>query len=155
MSAQGGCGCRKARYEVSSRELFVHACHCLDCQNTTGSAFLINMFVDRRDLRTTGEIVAKSLSTASDAGRDVYACAECGTQLWTRYHIAPQNIIHLRAGTLDDTGEIQPAAHIFTRTKQPWLILPSNVPSFEFNYDRNEVWPAESLDRLTNIVAEN
>ena len=155
MNAQGGCGCRNARYELMSQELFVHACHCLDCQNTSGSAFLINMLVDWRDVQATGEIVAKSMATASGAGKDVYGCAECGTQLWTRYHLAPQNIIHLRAGTLDYTIKVRPGAHIFTKSKQPWVNLPSDVPNFDINYDRNEVWPSESLDRLADITAEN
>jgi hypothetical protein len=127
----------------------------MDCQNTTGSAFLINMLVDQRDLHVTGDVAGTSLSTASGAGRDVYACAACGTQLWTRYQVAPANFIVLRAGTLDDTSAIRPAAHIFTRTKQPWLTLPAGVPTFEAMYDRNVVWPAKSLERLAKIVADS
>ena len=106
MSTQGGCSCGQVRYELVSPALFIHACHCMDCQNTTGSAFLINMIVAQRDLRVTGDAAPTSLPTASGAGRDVYACATCGSQLWTRYHRAPANIVGLRAGTLDNTGAI-------------------------------------------------
>jgi hypothetical protein len=155
MSAQGGCSCGQVRYELASPALFTHACHCLDCQSTTGSAFLINMLVDQRDLRVTGDTAPTSLPTASGAGRDVHACATCGTQLWTRYHVAPANIFHLRAGTLDDTSAIRPAAHVFIRTKQTWLTLPAGAPTFETMYDRNAVWPAESLERFAKIVADS
>lgn len=153
MSIRGRCGCGEVRYELSSPALFTHACHCLDCQNTTGSAFLINMFVDQRDIQTTGQLMSKALPTASGAGRDVFGCRKCSTLLWTRYHMAPANIVPLRAGTLDDTSTVEPAAHIFTRTKQSWLILPTDVPAFEAMYDRSKTWSAASLARLEGIVA--
>jgi len=153
MNTQGGCSCGQARYELSSPILFTHACHCLDCQNTTGSAFLINMFVDQRDMRVTGDTSPTSLPTASGAGRDVHACTVCGTPLWTCYNVAPPNIALLRAGTLDDTTAVSPAAHIYIGSKQPWFALPAGVPAFEAMYDFEAVWPAESLKRLANITA--
>lgn len=154
MKTQGGCSCGQVRYELLNPALFIHACHCMDCQNTTGSAFLIYLVIDQRDFRVTGNVAHTSLPTGSGAGRDVYACAACGTQLWTRYLKAPANIVSLRAGTLDDTSEIRPAAHIYTSTMQPWLNLPTGVPAFEAMYDLNAVWPAESLERLQNIMAD-
>lgn len=155
MSTHGGCSCGQVRYELVSPVLFTHTCHCMDCQNTTGSAFLINMFADQRDLRVTGDTAPIALPTASGAGRDVHACTNCGTQLWTCYHVAPPNIILLRGGTLDDTSAVQPAAHIFIGTKQPWLTLPPGDPTFEGMYDFEAVWPAESLERLKNIAADS
>ena len=39
---EGGCSCGAVRYRLTSRPMFTHCCHCLDCQNQTGSAFAIN-----------------------------------------------------------------------------------------------------------------
>ena len=60
--------------------------------------------------------------------------------------------MHLRAGTLDDTSQVLPAAHIFTRTKQPWFVLPDGVPAFEAMYAFDEIWPADSLKRRAAII---
>ena len=37
------------------------------------------------------------------------------------------------------------ATPLFTHA---WLSLPDDVPQFEFQYDQEKVWPAESLTRL-------
>ena len=150
MHIRGGCRCGKARYEVPSPPLFIHTCHCMDCQNATGSAFIINIFVDGRDLQTSGDLSVTELPTGSGAGRDMYACAVCGTQLWTTYRRASY-MPGIRAGTLDDTSTVCPGAHIFTKDKQPWVILPTDAPAFEVNYDRHDVWPSESLKRFEEI----
>ena len=41
-----------------------------------------------------------------------------------------------------------PDVHIFTRSKQPWVVLPPNMPAVPEYYDRNALWPAESLERM-------
>ena len=49
---EGGCACKAVRYRMSSRPMYVHCCHCRDCQRQTGSAFVINALIeaDRVDL---------------------------------------------------------------------------------------------------------
>jgi hypothetical protein len=49
---------------------------------------------------------------------------------------------------------LQPDVHIFTRSKLPWLQLPKNVPAFETFYKIDEVWTAESKERLRRNTAE-
>ena len=43
---EGGCSCGAVRYRLKSRPMFTHCCHCLDCQNQTGSAFAINALIE-------------------------------------------------------------------------------------------------------------
>ena len=38
---EGGCACGAVRYRLTSEPMFVHCCHCLNCQRQTGSAFVI------------------------------------------------------------------------------------------------------------------
>ena len=54
----------------------------------------------------------------------------------------------VRAGTLDEPASVSPDAHIFTRSKLPWVALPESVTSFEIYYDTDALWPAESLERV-------
>ena len=53
----------------------------------------------------------------------------------------------LRVGTLDAPGDLPPRAHIFTRSKVPWVVLPPDQPAFDIYYDMEQLWPAESLAR--------
>jgi hypothetical protein len=78
----------------------------------------------------------------------VWFCGECGTTLWSRYHVSPGNCRWVRAGTLDDPAAVNPDVHIWTQSKMPWTVLPDDVPSFERFYDLKETWSTDSLARL-------
>ena len=60
----------------------------------------------------------------------------------------------MRVGTLDEPDRLPPDIHIFTMSKQPWVALPAGVPAVEEYYDRNELWPQESLDRFAALRAK-
>ena len=53
----------------------------------------------------------------------------------------------MRVGTLDQPARLPPDIHIFTSTRQPWVMLPDGVPAVPEFYDPREMWPAESLER--------
>jgi hypothetical protein len=36
VTREGGCTCGEVRYRLTSDPLFVHCCHCLNCQRQTG-----------------------------------------------------------------------------------------------------------------------
>jgi hypothetical protein len=61
-------------------------------------------------------------------------------------------VIAIRAGTLDNPNQVRPQAHIFTQSKQPWLRLPDGVPAFDEAFDRNAVWPADSLEKYNSMA---
>jgi len=149
MSLEGGCACRAVRYTVTARPLIVHACHCRDCQRLTGSAFVINMWIEKK-LVEVGPVAPRSFVLAGGSGQphEVFFCGSCGTYVWSRYHPAPGDALFVRAGTLDDPTAVRPDVHIFTRSKLPWIHLPEGVPAFESFYRLDRVWSAESLARI-------
>ena len=61
----------------------------------------------------------------------------------------------MRVGTLDEPDRLPPDVHIFTTNKQPWVTLPAGVPAVEEYYDRNELWPQESLDRFATLRSKS
>lgn len=151
MELRGRCACGRVSYRIADTPMFTHACHCLDCQRTTGSAFVVHMIVAEAEFDIDGATVSTRLPTGSGAGVDLHFCPDCGTYIWAKYLAVDLPMIVVRAGTLQDPGKIQPQAHIFTKTKQPWLELPDGIPEFTEAYDRNEVWPAESLARFHSL----
>jgi hypothetical protein len=152
MDLEGGCACGAIRYKLTAAPLIVHACHCRDCQRLTGSAFVVNLWMEKRSVEASGA-VPKSFRLAAGSGQhhDVFFCSACGTYVWSRYHGAPGDFLFVRAGTLDTPEAVRPDVHIFTRSKLPWLNLPEDVPAFETFYKIDKVWSPERRERLRRI----
>ncbi len=144
---QGGCSCGGVRYRLNSAPMFVHCCHCLDCQKQTGGAFAINalMETDRIEM-LAGEPQPVSMPTDSGRPHDVYRCEGCQVALWSDYGRRPY-LRFVRVSTLDQPHAVVPDVHIFTRSKVPWVGLPKAARAFEIFYDMKQEWPAESLER--------
>ena len=150
----GGCSCGAVRYRLKTGPMFVHCCHCLDCQRQTGSAFAINALIETdRIAMLKGAPVPVSMPTDSGRPHDIHRCAACQTALWSDYGRRPA-LRFVRVGTLDDPSALPPDVHIFTRSKQPWVGLPPGVPAVAVYYDMQTLWPKESLERRRAILGE-
>lgn len=149
MTLTGACTCRAIRYEFGADPLIVHACHCLDCQRRTGGPHVINLWIETAHVAREGA-EPRVFRTAGGSGRghDVHFCGECGTDLWSRYHLVSGDCRFVRAGTLDGPSRVAPDVHIYTRTKLPWVRLPDGARAFATGYRLEEVWPAEKIARL-------
>jgi hypothetical protein len=144
---EGGCACGEVRYRLTSRPMFNHCCHCLDCQRQTGSAFVLNALIETDRIQVlAGAPEATPMPTDSGGPHDVYRCPKCLTAVWSDYGRRP-GLRFVRIGTLDRPSAFAPDVHIFTRSKQPWVGLPPEVPTFEAYYQTSKLWPAESLER--------
>lgn len=144
---EGGCACGAVRYRLASAPMFVHCCHCRDCQRQTGSAFVLNALIETARVELlAGAPVAVEVPTDSGRPHDVYRCPRCQTAVWSDY--GRRGVLRfVRVGTLDDPAALAPDVHIYVRSKQPWVSLPVGVPAFEAYYDAATVWPPESLAR--------
>lgn len=151
----GGCSCHAVRYELHGKPMIVHACHCTHCQRRTGSAFAVNLWIEHdKVVLRSGELVTQ-VAPGGESGQphESWRCADCGTCVWSYFHRSPPGSRFVPAGTLDDPSAFAPDVHIFTRSKQSWVTIPDDVPSFEANYDFAETWSAESLGRLREMTA--
>lgn len=83
----------------------------------------------------------------SGKGQKIWRCPACRIALWSNYAGAGDALRFVRVGTLDEPDRLPPDVHIFTASKQPWVELPPDMPAFEEYYDRDELWPKESLAR--------
>jgi hypothetical protein len=147
---EGGCACGAVRYRLSSEPLFVHCCHCLNCQRQTGSAFVINLLIEAERV----EILATAPQPV-DVPRDdgsaqrIFRCPRCEVAVFSEY--GRPEVWFVRGGTLDDPTRIVPDVHIYTRSKVGWVTLQEGTPAFEAYYHTDQLWPAESLRRLEAI----
>jgi hypothetical protein len=149
---EGGCTCRHVRYRIKSKPMFVHCCHCTWCQRESGSAFALNAMIeaDRVEL-TTGEVEPVDTPSASGKGQRIWRCPVCEVALWSNYSGSGDKVRFVRVGTLDAPAAMPPDIHIFTSTKQPWVVLPSGTPAVPEYYKPREMWPTESQERFVAL----
>ncbi|NHK29296.1 GFA family protein [Parvularcula flava] len=143
----GGCFCGQVRYRLLEKPMFVNCCHCSDCQCQTGGAFAINAIIETANVEILdGTPVPQAMPTSSGRPHIVWRCETCQTALWSDYG-AREVMIFVRVQTLDKRHTIKPDAHIFIRSKVPWVTIPDDQPAFEIFYDLPTQWSAESLAR--------
>jgi hypothetical protein len=144
----GGCTCGGVRYRMTAKPMFVHCCHCRWCQRETGASFALNALIeaDRVSL-LKGEVEVVNTPSNSGKGQKIARCPKCHIALWSNYAGAGDVLRFVRVGTLDEPDRLPPDIHIFTSSKQPWVVLPSGMPAMEEYYDRADYWPKESLER--------
>ena len=149
---EGGCTCRSIRYRMTSRPLFVNCCHCRWCQRETGSAFAINAMIEAdRVVLLGGEVDVVDTPSASGKGQKIARCPHCRVAVWSNYGGGGDKVRFVRVGTLDEPDRLPPDVHIFTSSKQPWVVLPEGARAVPEYYKSAEVWPAESLARRAKL----
>jgi hypothetical protein len=136
----GGCICGAIRYQIAQAPADLYVCHCTDCQRITSSAFSIGVVVADESFTLSGK-EPRSVPGGATAGGRVksrWVCPDCGTWLFgtprpgTKH---PGMIRVVRGGTLDDTSWLKPTAHYWTRSKQPWVVLPEGATMHETQPD--------------------
>jgi hypothetical protein len=140
---EGHCACGEVRYRLADRPFAVHCCHCRDCQRETGSAFVLNGLIEAGMVEVL-EGAPETIHTPSESGRGqkIVRCPSCHIALWSHYGGMGESACFVRVGTLEDPDACPPQVHIFTRSKQPWVVLPEDAAAFEIFYSRDD------LDRL-------
>jgi hypothetical protein len=150
---EGGCDCRYLRYRMATPPLFVHCCHCRWCQRETGSAFALNAMIEaERVTLLGGEPELVDTPSQSGKGQKIARCPRCRIAVWSHYSGAGPVASFVRVGTLDEPDHMPPDIHIFTASKQPWVVLAPDVPAVSEYYDREKYWPPESLDRARAML---
>ena len=123
--ASGGCQCGAIRYRITGAARMLYVCHCTDCQKQSSSAFGMSLIVDPATLEITrGAEKLRTWDTRGDDGelKRCAFCPDCGTRI---YHGADSADapISIKAGSLDDTGGLEPIAHIWLASAQPWVAV--------------------------------
>ena len=152
--ATGGCTCRAVRFGMQGKPLIVHCCHCRWCQRESGAAFALNALIeaDRVVLLNKGTPEVVMTPSASGKGQKISRCPSCRIALWSNYAGAGDALRFVRVGTLDDPDAFPPDIHIFTESKQPWVVIPAGARSVPQYYKSAEVWSEESLARRRAVL---
>lgn len=153
---EGGCTCREVRFRLTSRPMIVHACHCRWCQRETGTSFALNAMIESERVELlAGEPELVETPSNSGKGQKIWRCPTCRIAVWSNYAGGGAAVRFVRVGTLDDPDALPPDVHIFTSSKQRWLVLPEGALAFPEYYDAAKVWLPEALERRAALRARN
>ncbi len=149
---EGGCDCREIRYRLTSKPMFVHCCHCRWCQRESGASFALNAMIESERVElVSGKPETVNTPSNSGKGQLIARCPTCRIAVWSNYGGAGDKVRFVRVGTLDNPDQCPPDIHIFTSSKQPWVVLPAGMPAVLEYYKTADYWPADSLARRKAI----
>ena len=152
---EGGCDCRFVRYRMTTAPLFVHCCHCRWCQRESGASFALNAMIETGRVEVlAGEPELVHTLSASGYGQKIARCPQCRIAVWSHYAGAGPLLRFVRVGTLDEPDHLPPDIHIFTASKQPWVVIPPGAHAVPEYYEREAYWPPESLARRAALLPE-
>lgn len=153
-SHDGGCTCRFVRYRMTAAPLFVHCCHCRWCQRETGTSFALNALIEADQVQLLhGEVEAVDTPSNSGKGQMISRCPKCRIAVWSHYAGGGAAVRFVRVGTLDEPDRFPPDVHIYTASKQPWVVLSPDTPAVAAYYKASELWPKASLERRAALAA--
>ena len=143
----GRCLCGAVRYTLREGfRLNPYACHCTDCQTRTGSAFSEHMLFAHFDMALTGELDCGEYDQPSGAHSRIFGCAKCKARIYA-VNDTRAGMASLRCGTLDRSAELVPSAHVWVKSKQPWIGLPAGAKTMDEQPMTTQAWI-----ELTGIV---
>jgi hypothetical protein len=102
-----------------------------------------------------GDVEVIDTPSLSGKGQKISRCPQCRIAVWSNYSGAGNSVDFVRVGTLDEPDALPPDIHIYTASKQPWVILPQGIPAVAEYYKASEYWPHASLERRERLRARS
>jgi hypothetical protein len=125
----GGCLCGAVRFRSTAAPLSVRYCWCRDCQRFAAGNATVNVVFSKPEVTIEGEVsVYESRADSGSLMRRSF-CLKCGTALFSEAEPRPHLII-IRAGALDDPGEVEPASTIWASSAPRWACIAADLPQF-------------------------
>ncbi len=115
---------------------------------------MINAVIESDRIEAEGALDHVMTPSESGKGQEIIRCPACRVALWSHYPTAGRRSSFVRVGTLDAPDRYPPDVHIFTRSKQPWVILPADAKVFPDFYPSTEgVWTTDARRRWQTMMA--
>jgi hypothetical protein len=129
----GGCGCGAIRYECTAEPIMMFKCHCRDCQQATGGAFVPGLLVPASAFRLTKGELRYHFTPSTAGGRHKRGfCTQCGSRITGGESDRPDSkFVGITAGSLDDPGWFQAQMDFFVSDAQPWDLMDPATPKFQ------------------------
>ncbi|KAL1861745.1 hypothetical protein Daus18300_008714 [Diaporthe australafricana] len=179
---EGGCCCGHVRYRLEQAPMVAHNCYCTPCQRETGSASSPNILIEAANVTRLApapptvpahrgapdtfpsagppiadddngpsDLLRTAIPAESGEAQTVVRCPRCLAAVWSEYGWGPA-VRAVKSGTLDRAWLVEPDAHIYVRSKRPFVAFADAKPQFQTSYDRAQVWRPEALERWARLA---
>jgi hypothetical protein len=121
------CSCGQLTLTVTGEPIRVSVCHCLACQQRTGSAFGYQARYRRADVTIRGR--SKTWLRTADDGDATYTfhfCPECGSTVHYAAHDEPDTMA-IAAGAFADPAFPPPQRSVWEHRRHAWVTLPDGI----------------------------
>ena len=128
----GHCQCAALKYRVCGTSIALFACHCQDCQRQSARAFGMALWVKDAEVEVLGGELKKWVRTMP-SGRKMACrfCGICGTRIF--HQVLGSDTLSIKPGTLENTKDLKPCAHIWTGSKQDWVHIDNKALQYTGN----------------------
>jgi hypothetical protein len=129
-SRTASCSCGQLRIEVQGEPLGVGVCHCLACQQRTGSVFA-TLAAFASPYRVFGS--ATEFVRVGDQGARFRFrfCPVCGSSVFHTEEGQERSYVSVAVGAFADPQFPAPQDSVYTCRKHAWVQLPAGVTVFE------------------------
>lgn len=126
----GSCLCGAIRYTIGIPVTELRACHCRHCQKASGAGGSVNAVVPSAAFNIA-QGTPRRYDAKADSGRTLYRffCGDCGSPIYSQRATTPETVV-VRAGTLDDAGEMKITANIWCKSARSWDYLDPAAKQF-------------------------
>ncbi|MBX3187837.1 MAG: GFA family protein [Labilithrix sp.] len=124
MSARhASCSCGGLKLEATGEPVRISMCHCIACQQRTGSAFGIQARFPRDAVTLHGR--ATQFARTGDSGGTItqHFCATCGSTVFWEIDALP-GFIAIAVGSFGDPTFPPPTVAVYEARRHPWAIMP-------------------------------
>lgn len=121
MTRTATCWCGQARAVCEGEPARVSVCHCLNCQQRSGSAFAAQARFGRDRVTLSG--VTKIYENTGDSGKwgRFHFCPDCGSTLWYEIEAEPDLIAVPTGNFADPTAFGPPLYSAYEGRKVAWV----------------------------------
>jgi hypothetical protein len=121
------CSCGQLRLELEGDPVRVSICHCLACQQRTGSVFGVQArFAEGQVVSRRGESTAY-VRTPDGGGKITFRfCPRCGATVWYE-NDELEGFVAVPVGAFADPSFPAPSVAIYDVRRHPWVQVPAGV----------------------------
>jgi hypothetical protein len=120
------CACGQLRLAATGEPVRISMCHCLACQQRTGSVFGVQARFRCEQVMTAGE--ASQFTRAADSGNTLTFsfCPTCGSTVYWQLSDFP-DLIAVAVGAFADPQFPFPRHSVYEARRHPWVSLPADI----------------------------
>jgi hypothetical protein len=127
---RAACSCGQLHLTAEGDPIRISVCHCLACQQRTGSVFGVQARFPRDKVRVEGRST-KYVRTADSGNRATFSfCPDCGSTVYWELEVVP-DAIAVPVGAFADPGFPAPRVSVYEERRHPWAGLPADVEHIE------------------------